>query len=69
MLELGKDEGCAGYLGGAVGVGGDVLDGGPAPGEQGEAALAAAAEVVQLCVPASGVDVEVLVSGRLSRGT
>jgi hypothetical protein len=33
VLELGEDECGAGYLGGAVGVGGDVLRGGPALGE------------------------------------
>jgi hypothetical protein len=36
MRELGEDKGRAGYLGGAVGVGGDVLERGPALSEQGE---------------------------------
>jgi hypothetical protein len=45
--ELGEDEGGAGYLGGAVGVGGDVLEGGPALGEQGEPAFSAAAQVAE----------------------
>jgi hypothetical protein len=34
VLELGEDEGGSGYLGGAVGVGDDVLEGGPALGDQ-----------------------------------
>jgi len=46
VLELGEDEGCAGYLG-AVGVGGDVLECCPALGEQGEPALSLAAQAAQ----------------------
>src|SRR5215469_11029297 len=68
MLELGEDEGGAGYLGGAGGVGGDVLEGGPALGEQGEPALPAgaqAAQAAQQCVPRAGADVEFLVPGGL----
>ena len=33
MLELGEDEGGAGYLGDSAGAGGDVLEDGPALGE------------------------------------
>jgi hypothetical protein len=36
VLELGEDEGGAGYFGEPGGVGGDVLEGGPALGEQSE---------------------------------
>jgi hypothetical protein len=50
MLELGEDEGCAGYLGDAAGVGGDVLEGAPALGEQRKPSFAAAAQVAQECV-------------------
>jgi hypothetical protein len=45
MLELGEDQGCPGYLGGPAGVGGDVPEGGPALGEQGESAFSPAAQV------------------------
>jgi hypothetical protein len=47
VLPLGEDEGGAGYLGGAAGAGGDVLKGGPAAGEQGEAAFCLAAQPAQ----------------------
>jgi hypothetical protein len=53
VLVLGEDECGAGYLGGG-GVGGDVLEAGPAPGEQGEPAFATAAQVAQQRVPGSG---------------
>jgi len=68
VLELGEDEGGAGYLGGAVGVGGDVLEGGPALGEQGEPALAVAAQAAQQCVPGAGIDVGFLVADGLFHG-
>ena len=63
MLELGEDEGCAGYLGGAAGVCGDVLEGGPALGEQGEPAFPAAAQVAEQRVAGAGSGVEFLVPG------
>jgi hypothetical protein len=47
VLELGEVEGGAGYLGDPAGAGGDVLEGGPALGEQGEPAFPAAAQVAQ----------------------
>src|SRR6202000_2796412 len=68
MLELREDEGSLGYLGGAVGVGGDVLEGGPALGEQGEPAFPAAAQVAEQRVPGAGAGVEFLVSGGLFHG-
>jgi hypothetical protein len=63
MLELGEDQGCPGYLGGPVGVGGDVLEGGPALGEQGESAFSPAAQVAEQCVAGAGADVGFLVAG------
>jgi hypothetical protein len=57
VLELGEDEGGAGYLGGAVGVGGDVLEGGPALSEQGEPSFAPAAQATEQCVAGAGTDV------------
>jgi len=57
VLVLGEDEGGAGYLGGAIGVGGDVLEGGPALGEQGEPALSPASEVAEQRVPGAGVNI------------
>ena len=47
MFPVGEDEGGAGYLGGSAGAGGDVLEGGPAAGEQGEAAFSPAAQPAQ----------------------
>jgi hypothetical protein len=51
VLELGEDEGGAGYLDDATGAGGDVLQDGPALGEQGEPALSLAAQAAQQCIP------------------
>jgi hypothetical protein len=65
VLELGEDEGGTGYLGGTAGVGGDVLEGGPALGEQGEPAFSPAAQVAQQGVPGTGVNIEFLVPGGL----
>jgi len=48
--------------------GGDVLEDGPALGEQGEPAFSLGAEVAQEAVAGAGVDVEFLVSGRLLSG-
>ena len=47
MFPVGEDEGGAGYVGDAAGAGGDVLEGGPAAGEQGEAAFSLAAQAAQ----------------------
>jgi len=47
VLKLAEDQG-APYLGGAVGVGGDALKGGPALGEQGEPGFSTEAQVAQL---------------------
>ena len=65
MLELGEDEGGTGYLGGAVGVGGDVLEGGPALGEQGESAFSLAAQSAKERVPGAVPGVGFLVPGGL----
>src|SRR5579859_5123525 len=61
MLELGEDEGGTGYLGGAVEVKGDVLEGGPALGEQSESSFAAAAQVTQECVASECAGIEFMV--------
>jgi hypothetical protein len=68
VLELGEDEGGTGYPGGAAGVGGDVLEGGPALGEQGEPAFTAAAQVAEQGVPGAGVNVELPVPGGVLTG-
>jgi hypothetical protein len=69
VLELGEDEGGSGYLGDSVGVGGDVLEGGPALGERGEPALSLAAQAAQGGVAGAGAGVELLVPRRgSSRG-
>ena len=68
MLVLGEDEGGAGYLGGPVGVGGDVLEGCPPLGEQGESSLSAAAQAAQQRIPGAGAGVEFLVAGGLFHG-
>jgi len=44
VLEVGEYEGRLGDLADLVGADGDVLEGAPPPGEQGEAALAQAAQ-------------------------
>jgi hypothetical protein len=53
VLELGEDEGGPGYLRDAVGVCGDVLEGGPALGERGEPALSLAAQLPGAAWPAN----------------
>jgi hypothetical protein len=68
MLELGEDEGGAGYLCSAVGVGGDVLEGSPPLCEQGEPSFAAAAQVAQECVARARVGIEFLVPGGVLEG-
>jgi hypothetical protein len=57
VLELGEDEGGAGYLGDAAGAGGDVLQDGSALGEQGEPALSLAAQAARQRVPGASADV------------
>ena len=54
MLVLGEDEGGAGYLGDAAGAGGDVLEGCPALGEQGEPAFPLTAQFAQQRVAGAG---------------
>lgn len=44
MFVLSENEGCAGYLGDLARAGGDVLEGAPALGEQGECPFAEAAQ-------------------------
>jgi hypothetical protein len=55
VLVVGQDEGGAGYIGGSAGACGDVLEGGPALGEQGEPAFAAAAQFPRELVAEGGV--------------
>jgi hypothetical protein len=69
VLVLGEDEGGADYLGQVAGAGGGVLEGGPALGEQGEAAFSLKAEAAEQGVPGAGADVEFLVSGGVLTGT
>jgi hypothetical protein len=47
VFELGEYRGGTGYPGDSAGVGGGVLEGGPALGEQGEPALSPAAEIAE----------------------
>jgi hypothetical protein len=47
VIELGEDEGGAAYLGGSVGVADEVLEGGPALGEQGEPAFSPPAQAAR----------------------
>src|SRR5690242_21476037 len=47
VFPVGQDEGGAGYLGDPARAGGDVLQGGPAAGEQGKAAFAGGAQPAQ----------------------
>jgi MFS family permease len=68
VLVLGENEGGAGYLGDAAGVGGDVLEGCPALGEQGEPAYSAAPQVAEQRVPGAGSSVELVVADGLFTG-
>jgi hypothetical protein len=50
------------------GVGGDVLEGGPALGQQGEPSLVTVVQVAEQCVPGAVVNVEFLVPGGVLEG-
>jgi hypothetical protein len=63
VLELGEDEGGAGDLGDVPRAGGDVLEEGPALGEQGESSFSLEAQASEQGVPGAGADIEFLVSG------
>jgi hypothetical protein len=63
VLELGEDEGGAGDLGDVPRAGGDVLEEGPALGEQGEPSFSLEAQASEQGVRGAGVDVGLLVSG------
>ena len=65
MFPLGQDEGGADYAGGVAGAGGDVLEGGPAAGEQGKSAFSGGAQPAQEKVAGALVDVEFSVRGSL----
>jgi hypothetical protein len=58
VFPVGQDEGGAGYLGGSAWAGGDVLQGCPAAGEQGEASFSLAAQAAQQEVAGALVVVE-----------
>ena len=57
---MGEDEGGAGDVAGFAGAGGDVAQGAPAAGEQGEPAFSQAAQRALDGVAGSGIDIEVL---------
>jgi len=65
VLELGEDECGLDYFGGSPRAGGDVLEGGPALGEQGECSFSLAAEAAQKAVSGFGVRVGLLASRRV----
>jgi hypothetical protein len=58
MLEMGQDGRGAGGIASLAGAGGDVLEGAPAAGEQGEPAFARAAQGPLDGVAGTGVDVQ-----------
>ena len=55
---MGEDEGGAGDVTDFAGAGGDVLEGAPALGEQGEPAFAQAAQRALESVAGAGIDIE-----------
>jgi hypothetical protein len=57
VLEVGEDEGGAGDIADLAEAGGDVLEGGPALGEQGEPAFAQAAQGALEGVAGPGIDI------------
>ena len=62
---MGEDECGAGYVAGFAGAGGDVLEGAPALGEQGEPAFAEAAQGAQEGIAGAGGDIEFPSAGGL----
>jgi hypothetical protein len=62
---MGEDEGGAGDVTDPARAGGDVLEGAPALGEQGETAFSEAAQRPPESVAGPGVDVEVPAAGEL----
>src|SRR5215471_16980561 len=62
---MGEDEGGAGDVADLAGAGGDVLEGAPAAGKQGESAFAQAAQRAEQRVAGPGIDVEFLSAGWL----
>jgi hypothetical protein len=58
VLEVGEDEGGAGDVADFAGAGGDVPQGAPAAGEQGEPAFAQAAQRALDGVAGAGIDVQ-----------
>ena len=65
---MGEDECGAGDVADLAGAGGDVLEGAPAAGEQGEPAFSQAAQGALDCVAGAGIDVEFPRAGRLFDG-
>ena len=63
IFEMGQDQGGAGDVAGLAGAGGDVLEGAPAAGDQGEPAFAQAAQRAEQGVVGAGIDIEVLPAG------
>jgi hypothetical protein len=68
VLELGEDERSAGDIADLAGAGGDVLEGPPAAGEQGEPAFAQAAQGTLDGVSGTGIDVQFKAAGGLPDG-
>ena len=65
---MGADEGGAGDVADLAGAGGDVLEGAPALGEQGEPAFSQAAQRPEYGVAGAGADIEFLPAGWLVDG-
>src|SRR5215471_2296466 len=65
---MGEDECGAGYVADFAGAGGDVLQGAPAAGEQGEPAFAQAAQGPLDGVAGAGIDVQFTTAGGLLDG-
>ena len=68
MLEVEEDECGFGYLGDSARAGGDVLEGAPALGEQGECSFAEAAQGSQERIWGAGVQVEFAPAGGVFHG-
>ena len=62
---MGQDEGGAGDIADLARAGGDVLEGAPGAGEQGEPAFAQAAQRAEQRVAGAGIDIELLPAGWL----
>jgi len=65
---MGEDEGGAGDGADLAGAGGDVLQGAPSAGEQGEPSFSQAAQGTLDGVPGTGIDIKLLAAGCLFDG-